>query len=103
MSDAADTLYWQVNMAGLPTPHREFKFHPTRRWRFDLAFVDAGLLVDVQGATWAQGKHTRGNGYENDCEKMAEAMLMGFRVLWVTSGMVNDGRALALVERAING
>ena len=27
----------QVRLGGLPTPQLEVHFHPTRRWRFDLA------------------------------------------------------------------
>lgn len=89
---------------GLPEPVREFYFHPTRKWRYDLAFLGGfRLLIDVQGGTWVQGHHSRGTGYRNDCIKMAEAVLAGYRVLWLTSDMISDDTAIDLIERALKG
>lgn len=82
---------------------REHKFHPTRRWRFDFAFVELKLAVEVEGGTMGgKGRHSRGTGYEKDCEKYAEAALLGWFVIRVTTRMVQDGRAIALIERALN-
>lgn len=89
---------------GLPEPVREFYFHPVRKWRFDLAWLGGyRLLIDVQGGTWIQGHHSRGAGYRNDCIKMAEAVLAGYRVLWLTSDMIHDDTAIGLIERALKG
>ncbi len=100
-SDLERTLEFQLRVAKLPTPEREYRFHSTRRWRFDFAWPDVKLAVEVEGGTWAQGRHTRGPGFEGDCEKMNEATLMGWRVLRVTASMVNDGTALKFIERAL--
>ena len=43
------------------------------------------------------GRHTRGSGFEADCVKYAEAMLLGYRVLRVTPAMIADGRAVDYV------
>ena len=100
--DLADLLAAQVRLAGLPAPSREHRFC-ARRWRVDL-FWDAkprAVCLEVDGGTWSGGRHVRGKGYEQDCVKLCEAALMGFLVLRVTGDMVRDGRALALVRRAL--
>jgi len=103
VNDLADTLAAQVRMAGLPEPVREHRFHPTRRWRFDLAWPDEGrmIAVEVQGGVWSQGQHLRGKGYQRDCEKLNTATLLGWRVFWVTGDMIRDGTALQLVQAAL--
>ncbi len=67
---------------------REYAFHPSRRFRFDYARPDVKIAIEIQGGTWTQGKHVRGVGYENDCEKLNLAVTMGWRVLWYTPQMV---------------
>lgn len=90
-------LIWQCRMHKLPEFNGEVPFHPKRKWRWDLAWPAKMIAIEVQGGTWAQGRHTRGQGYENDCEKLNAGVLLGWRVLWFTTTMVNDGRALAIV------
>jgi very-short-patch-repair endonuclease len=91
----------QLRMAGLPDPVEEYRFAPPRRWRFDLAWPERMLAVEVEGGVWVGGRHTRPAGYEKDCEKYSEAAVLGWRVIRVTTQMVKDGRALALIERAL--
>jgi very-short-patch-repair endonuclease len=91
----------QCVLSGLPAPVAEFKFHPTRKWRFDFAWPAQSFAVEVDGAVFVQGRHTRGVGVEADMEKFAEAMLAGWRVLRVSTNQVKDGRALAWVERML--
>lgn len=84
---------------GVPGPVSEFLFNPPRRWRFDYAWPERRLALEIEGGIWTTGRHVRGKGYENDCEKYNEAALLGWRVLRVTTNMVRDGRALMLLER----
>jgi hypothetical protein len=70
---------WQAY--GLPVPKREFKFYPTRKWRFDFAWPDKLLAVELEGAVWVQGRHTRGTGYTDDMEKYNAAIELEWRVL----------------------
>lgn len=87
-------------VAGLPAPIREFRFAHPRRWRADLAYVDLRILIEIEGGTFIQGRHTRPLGYENDCEKYNKAALDGWLVLRFTSTMVRDGRAVQVISRA---
>lgn len=93
-------LYQQIILAGLPEPELERRVCAERRWRWDL-FFDAGIAVEFQGGTWIRGGHNRGKQYESDCCKLNEGQLQGLIVLWVTTDMVKDGRALAAIERAL--
>jgi len=99
MSDATVGLIRMIGWAGLPPPVPEYRFHVTRRWRLDLAWPDLRVAVEVEGGIWVAGRHSRGPGFEADCEKYAEAAIEGWMVLRVTPGMIDDGRALAVIER----
>lgn len=100
-SNAELALSWQIRAAKLPEPVTEVRFDPTRRWRFDFAFPAHKVAVEVEGGTWTNGRHSRGEGFEQDCEKYNEAALLSWIVLRVTPRMIDDGRALRLVERAL--
>lgn len=101
MSEAVDTLHWQLRVSDAPTPVHEWHFHETRRWRFDLAWPERLLAVEVDGGVWVGGRHTTGKGFEEDCVKQAHAVALGWRVMRVTPRMVNDGVALTLVLAAL--
>lgn len=59
---------------------REYRFHPKRKWRGDFCNVDTMVMVEVEGGVWTQGRHLRGRGFINDCEKYNTATAMGWRV-----------------------
>lgn len=101
MSQLEDRLAWQIQAKDLPPPEREFRFHPSRRWRLDFAWPQLGIAIEVQGGTWNQGRHSRPRGYENDCEKLNAAQTAGWCVLQATSDMVKDGRAIRAIEDAM--
>lgn len=79
---------------GLPVPVCELPFHPTRRWRFDVAWIDDKVAIEIEGGAYVGGRHTRGRGYEQDLEKYAAALLLGWRVLRVLPKHVTNGRAI---------
>jgi len=74
-----------------------------RKWRWDWAWPKSKLAIEIQGGTWTRGKHTRALGYSNDCHKLAQAVLLGWRVLWVTSDMIRDGTAFTYLEGLLRG
>lgn len=78
----------QAGNEHLPEPVREYRFHPTRRWRFDFAWPDAKVAVECEGGIWSRGRHVRGRGFESDCEKYNAATLLGWRVFRCTPGML---------------
>ena len=100
-SKGEEGLEMALKAARAPTWLAEYRFDPERRWRADFAFLEARLLVEVEGGAWSNGRHTRGKGFEADCEKYNEMTLQGWRLLRVTTGMVEDGRALGYIMRAL--
>lgn len=97
------TFAQQCQFAGLPVPVAEFRFHPVRKWRFDWAWVDQKLAMEVHGGAFMQGggAHTRGAGFRDDAEKMAEAAIAGWRIIPVLPEQIDNGIAINLIERAI--
>ena len=94
-------LVQQLYAADLVPVVTELRFHPERKWRFDLAWPDFKIAVEVHGGTWTGGRHTRGTGFEKDREKMNEAALLGWLVLEVTGDQVRSGQALGWIEKAL--
>lgn len=88
--------------AGLPMPVREFMFAaPERNWRTDFAWPDEQVVLEVEGAVWSGGRHTRGSGYLADMEKYNELALRGYTLLRVTPQNLNKPATLELVRRAL--
>lgn len=96
---------------GLPEPIPEVRFCEGRRWRFDYGFVpplmpgqpDAHrhVAVEVEGAVWTQGRHTRPAGFLKDVEKYNEAAIRGWVVLRVTPKQLATTATIALIRRAL--
>ena len=100
-SKAAETFALHLRADKLPLARREYVFHPTRQWRFDFAWPGRKLAVEIDGLTRDGGRHQRVRGYENDCEKLNEALLLGWRVLRFTQGQVKRGEAIAVAKKAL--
>jgi very-short-patch-repair endonuclease len=62
-------------------PEFEFRFHHTRKWRFDLAWPGHKVAVEVDGGIWIQGRHNRGAAMKAQWEKENTAQCMGWRIL----------------------
>lgn len=101
VSALEDTLAFQIKAAKLPKPEREFRFHPTRRWRFDFCWPQRRVALEVEGGIWTRGRHSRGGGMKADAEKYNEAALLGWTVIRVCGDHVRSGEALAWIERAL--
>lgn len=75
---------------------------PDRLWRFDLAWPDLRLAVEIHGGTrgaagrW--GSHAGPGGLQNDCEKMNAAQMLGWVVLAFTD-LDLDTRSWYVVEK----
>lgn len=77
----------------------EFKFHPTRRWRFDVAILDRLLALEIDGGGYIQGRHHRKAGRDADNEKSREAQALGWMIVRVGWENVQSGEALDLLRR----
>lgn len=59
-----------------------------RKWRFDFYSHAHKLAIEVEGGTFAGGRHSRGVGMSEDMEKYNSAVLAGIRVLRFDSTMI---------------
>lgn len=98
---AVKMLVAEIIQHKLPRPVEEHKFHPDRRWRFDLAYPEQKVAIEVHGGIWTGGRHGRGYGFENDREKMNEAQIMGWKVLEYSTGQVMDGVPILDLKRVL--
>ena len=49
-----------------PEPELEYRFHPFRKWRFDFAWPEQKVAVEMEGGVFIGGAHTRGGHYQSD-------------------------------------
>ena len=90
----------ETALTGFPGYTTELQFHPTRKWRFDYAWEGQKIAVEVHGGVYRQGRHTRGEGFTTDREKMTEAALLGWTVIEVTPEHIKSGQLREWLTRA---
>ena len=101
-SELEELFVLLVRTSGVPSPVREHRFHPTRKWRFDFAWPDHKLAVEIEGGIWRKkGAHSGGAAITRDCEKSNDAQLAGWRVLRFVRKHLDDGTAVTLTRRAL--
>jgi very-short-patch-repair endonuclease len=77
----------------LPAPVMEYQFHPVRKWRFDFAWPEHKIALEVEGGVFGhkkkdgtkseKGAHSSVSGILRDIEKYNAAACLGWRVLRV--------------------
>ena len=93
---------FQLHEAGAPEPEKEYRFHQERKWRFDFAWTERKLAVEIEGGTFKKSRHTSGDGFHRDCEKYNTATLDGWIILRFDSKMVNSGEAANTTLHALD-
>jgi very-short-patch-repair endonuclease len=63
----------------------EHRFHPTRKFRFDIALIEHKIAIEYEGIVTDKSRHTNMVGYTNDCRKYNLAQALGWRVLRYTA------------------
>ena len=66
---------------GIPKPEFEHGFHEERKWRFDLAWPNQKIALEVDGGIWVNGGHNRGAQMKKEWEKSNTAASLGWRIL----------------------
>lgn len=80
---------------------KEYRFHPTRKWRFDYAFPSIRVAIEIDGGVWINGRHTRPSGFLGDMEKFNAAATLGWVVLKFTPQEQYTKKALDLITETI--
>ena len=103
--DDVDLFQKVCKAKGFDVPDVEFQFVKDRKWRFDYAWPDRKVALEVEGGVWTQGRHTRGSGFVKDMTKYNRAAREGWLVFRTVpkelmSADTFDMLAHALKERA---
>ncbi|MEN3051332.1 MAG: DUF559 domain-containing protein [Candidatus Methanosuratincola petrocarbonis] len=85
-------------------PEYKFALDKGRLFRFDFAWPEKKVAVELEGGTWIGGRHVRPEGFERDLEKYNLATALGWRVFRFSSDMLKkDPESCAsLVARALS-
>lgn len=89
------------NQCGLPDPVFELRFHPVRRWRFDLAWPAHKVALEVQGGIFSNGRHTRGAALIKEWEKLNTAAAMGWRVIYCQPSDLCMDKTVAMIREVL--
>ncbi len=122
-----EVLSEQLVLARLPEPEAEYMFHEPyagekqRRWRFDLAYPNQRIAIEIEGGTYtvkcgrckgegwtptggkctgckgsgrAPGGHTNVKGIRSDIEKYNTAACQGWKLFRVLADDVRRGNAI---------
>lgn len=100
-SPAEEEFYFQLKHVLKLDPVCEYRFHPTRKWRSDIALPHRMILIEIDGGVFTNGRHTRGKGFVNDMEKINEAQRLGYRVFRFIPEQVKNGQACKFIEDVI--
>lgn len=80
---------------------KEYRFHGTRKWRFDYAIPEHKIAIEVEGGVWTGGRHTSPKGFLGDMEKYNTATVMGWRVLRTTPDKLLTNETLTMIRESM--
>ena len=82
---------------------RDYRFLPRRKFELDFAWPQYKVAIEVQGGQYVRGAHLRPVRYHSDTEKLNEAQLAGWIVLWFTTEDVQKlvRKTVETVRRAL--
>lgn len=98
---------------GLPRPRPEYQFAMDigRKWAFDWAWprgengyiepMFGGTALEIQGGIWTKGRHTRGAALLKEWEKLNEAAIRNWRILYCQPEDVESGAVFEVLKRAL--
>lgn len=88
---------------GLPTPEREIRFHPKRKWRFDFAWPSLMVALEIEGGAFRGPGHRSVGVFLRNIEKYNEAAIHGWKVLRCTTDDMRTGSVFDWLERVLRG
>lgn len=78
----------------------EYRFHATRKWRFDICHPATRVAVECMGGIFHRGGHSRARQVK-DFEKWSHAAAMGWRILFFTPSDLLKPETFELVRQAL--
>lgn len=109
-SDAEVAFMWQVkHTTDIADPLPAHQFDLVRKWKFDFAWPDVHIAVEIEGGIWrgrgrgsqtsanTGGAHSHPLNILRDIEKYNAAARAGWRIIRFTPDMVKKGEAIAFL------
>lgn len=81
---------------------REYRFHDTRKFRFDFAHPESKVAIEINGGTWGKSGHSSGYGIQRDYEKSNLALTEGWKLFQLSSNMITYDWLHAIHEAIAN-
>jgi hypothetical protein len=78
----------------------EYRFHPTRKFRFDIAILEHKIAIEYEGIISDKSRHTNIVGFTNDCRKYNLAQSLGWKLLRYTA--LNYKEFLSELSKSVN-
>lgn len=69
-----------------------------RKFRADFVHLENKVLIEIEGGIYSNGRHTRGNGFSNDCDKYNIATIFGWKVIRLTQHQLIDDYIILIGE-----
>lgn len=96
----------------IDAPLREYRFHATRKWRFDYAWPRWKVALEVEGGVFgftdpktglrrSGGAHSSITGIKRDIEKYNHAAAMGWLVIRCLPTTLATGETMSFVKAAL--
>ena len=97
VADAWDARFF----AGIHATVAEYRFDAKRKWRFDFAWPQCRVALEVEGGVWTGGRHTRGAGFLRDIEKYNAAAVAGWTVLRCTPDTLATAETAEMLRKVV--
>lgn len=92
---------------GIPQPVCEYRFALPRKYRFDYAWIEEKVALEIEGGIWIKGFSGRGGAHSlpsnilRDMEKGNLAGKLGWRVFRFTPREFKNGTAQSYIKEIL--
>ena len=106
----AETVQQYCRARGYPEPDFEVRFHPGRRFAFDVCWIPERVALEFEGGLFGRGRpcpackrrpvagHSSIQRIKSDMEKYNLAAVLGFRLIRCTPEQVRSGEVFAWLD-----
>lgn len=96
-------FFYLLKEAGLPQPEAEVRFDKIRKYRFDYAYPNIKLAIEIEGGIYSRQSHGSITGILRDIEKYNLATMLGWRVLRIINDQYAKKGTINLIKKTYQG
>lgn len=104
-NSACETLKGQLKVVLKVPFETEYPFASSidRAWKWDIAFLEQKLAVEVDGGIWVKGAHGHPLTILRNMQKRNWGARLGWRILSFSTDEAKKGQALSFIEWVLKG